>query len=289
MTAIADMGTKMGWVLTRLPTLTSAVFIVLIAYLLASLTWQLFAPQPANITTPITDRPQSFTPKSQRRQYDRHIARLHLFGKTQVPKSSAAPVAPETRLNLTLRGVFATDEEDSMAIIASGGTNEKYYRIGDSIMGGTTLKAVYADRVLLERNNRLETLRLPKGKEVGMQITRSPKPSIIEGDPEAGVKLNNLRQDVLNNPEKLGKMVRAIPASKNGRFVGYRLSPRGKNSLFGELGLKAGDIVIAVNNIQIDRPEKGLNALQNLINADEITVTLLRDGSEITIQHRLTP
>ena len=165
MNAIADLGTRVGWVVTRLPTLTSAVFIVLIAYLLASLTWRLLAPQPAISTNPITERPQSLTPKTQRSQHDRQIARLHLFGKTQLPKSSEAPVAPETRLNLTLRGVFATDDEDSMAIIASGAANEKYYRIGDSIIGGTKLKAVYADRVLLERNNKLETLRLPKGKE----------------------------------------------------------------------------------------------------------------------------
>jgi general secretion pathway protein C len=287
MTEIADLFNRMGWVLTRLPSLTSAVFIVLIAYLLASLTWRFVAPQPSISIKPSTQRTQSVSPK--RRQYGPQIAQLHLFGKAQLPKTSAAPAAPETRLNLTLRGVYATDDEDSMAIIASGANNEKFYHVGDSVMGGTKLKAVYVDRVLLERNNQLETLRLPKGKDVGMQITRSPKPSTIEGNPEAGAKLSQLRKDVLKNPEKLGKMVRATPTNENGRFVGYRLSPRGDKALFSELGLQAGDIVTAVNNIQIDRPEKGLNALQNLINAEEITVTLLRNGSEITIQHRLNP
>ncbi len=279
----------MGWVITHLPTLTSAILIVMIAYLLASLTWRFLAPPPSITIDTNTQRTQSATPRTQRRQYGRQIAQLHLFGKAQLTNTSEAPVAPETRLNLTLRGVFATDDEDSLAIISTGGSNERFYHIGDAVMGGTKLKAVYADRVLLERNNKLETLRLPKGKNAGMQITRSPKPNTIEGNPQAGAKLNQLRKDVLNNPEKLGKMVRATPANEDGRFVGYRLSPRGNNALFKELGLQAGDIVTAVNNIQIDRPEKGLNALQNLVNAQEITVTLLRNGSEITIQHRLTP
>jgi general secretion pathway protein C len=76
---------------------------------------------------------------------------------------------------------------------------------------------------------------------------------------------------------------------EKGRFKGYQLSPSGNQKLFNELGLEPGDIVTAVNGINIDRPEKGLNALQNLVSATEVTVTLLRDGSEITLQHQLAP
>jgi type II secretory pathway component PulC len=57
--------------------------------------------------------------------------------------------------------------------------------------------------------------------------------------------------------------------------------------MFGQLGLQSGDVVTAVNGITIDRPDKGLLALQDLVKADQLSVTLLRNGSEITIEHSL--
>ncbi len=284
MVALAD-NRHLATILPHLPTLTNGALIVLIAYTAATLTWKWLAPPPEDQTpmhhagpAPVATRP------SQTVQYDARIARLHLFGQSDAPQAQAALDAPETRLNLTLRGVYATPGEDAMAIIAAGGANEKLYRVGDTVSGGATLKAVYPNRVILQRGARMETLSLPKGKGAGVAITRSAPSSAA---PSA--HLNDLRSEVLQHPEKLGKMVQAVPARENGRFLGYRLSPRNDAKLFRELGLQNGDIVTAVNGVMIDRPEKGLRALQTLAEAEEITLTLLRRGNEITLHHSMAP
>lgn len=290
MVALAQASGAFSLLSRRLPSIVSVILIVLIAHVLALLTWQIFAPQ----EQPLALTPQPTGTQARRiapePKYDWRIAQQHLFGRSTQPQLGEAPTAPETRLNLALRGVFASEDEKALAIIASGGATERFYRVGDNIAGGAILKAVYPDRVILERSLQLETLTLPKGKETGIQISRSEPaspPARNASDPVSGRAFNQVRTQVLKNPQQLGKMVQAVPASENGRFLGYRLSPRGNPTLFNQLGLQAGDVVTAVNGIAIDRPEKGLNALQNLVKADEVTVTLLRDGNEITVYHDL--
>lgn len=290
MLAFAQSNDKIIWLTNKLPQLASVVMTMLIGYSLAALTWQVLTPPPA---LGLADRlPSKPLPTSQSRsnkpKYEIQIAKLHLFGKTSKPQVQDIPDAPKTRLNLNLLGVLASDDENAMAIIASGGANERFYHLGDAIPGGATLKAVYPDRVLLERNAQMETLPLPKSENTGVQISKAQPPAVATYT-GANNRLGSLRKQILKNPGQLGKLVRAKPVMNQGRFTGYALSPTGNKKLFKELGLEPGDIVTAVNGITIDRPEKGLNALQNLVSASEVTITLLRGGNEFTLHHNLTP
>ncbi len=289
MIALPSSDSRLPWLAAKLPALSSVLLVLLVAYSSATLVWQIVLPPPPADTISVDEARTLVRTKGQRARYDLQIAQLHLFGKAAIKKEREAPTAPKTRLNLTLRGVLATGGEDALAIIASGAANERFYHLGDAIPGGATLKAVYPDRVLLERNSNMETLPLPKSQDAGVEFSRSPPTSDVSlsGTPEVAQKLSQFRKQVLMHPEKLGKMIQAKPLIQNGQFKGYQLLPRGNSELFKNVGLQSGDIVIAVNGVSIDRPEKGLNALQKLVNASEVTVTLLREGSEVTIHHDL--
>ena len=289
MIALPSSDSRLAWLVAKLPTLTSVLLVLLVAYSLATLVWQIVLPPPAADNIRADEARTLDRAEGRRPRYDLQIAQLHLFGKPSIKQKREAPTAPKTRLNLTLRGVLATGGEDALAIIASGGANERFYHVGDAIPGGATLKAVYPDRVLLERNSNMETLPLPKSQDAGIEFSRNPGTSDARqsGTPEVAQKLSQLRKQVLKHPDKLGKMIQAKPLIQDGQFKGYQLSPRGNSELFKNVGLRRGDIVIAVNGVSINRPEKGLNALQKLVNATEVTVTVLRDGSEVTIHHDL--
>lgn len=308
MAALAEASGLQSRLVTGLPILAAVAFTALVAWSLANLTWQLFAPAPeilAEISTPVTI--QTSTP-NQTPNYAARIANLHVFGHATREQPVRLLNAPETHLNLTLHGVYATGDERALAIIASGGSNEKLYRVGDVIAGGPTLKAVYRDRVILESNLRMETLRMPKGESRGMNISvnyglapgaandfgdlaaryaYNQNTYGVANDAASDVDLGRLRQEILQNPGRLGDMLAATPVSDNGRFMGYRLSSRGDTQLFSKLGLQDGDIVTSVNGIAIDRPDKGLLVLQDLVKADQVSVTLLRNGTEMTLEHSL--
>ena len=96
--------------------------------------------------------------------YDRQrLLQTPLFGTVAGP-SAAGPVvnAPETRLALTLHGLFSGSSESSALISAAGGQPRRYLE-GASLPGGAVLAEVQKDQVLLRRQGQLEVLRFPKG------------------------------------------------------------------------------------------------------------------------------
>ena len=72
--------------------------------------------------------------------------------------------------------------------------------------------------------------------------------------------------------------VRAEPYRQAGKLKGYRIFPGRDKNLFGQLGLEPGDVVTAVNGIPLDSPLKGLEVMQNITDASEVNVDVLRNG-----------
>jgi len=94
------------------------------------------------------------------------VAALHLFGVTQGPKREApakAIEAPETRLNLVLKGVIVGDEKaQGWAFIAEPNGNEDRYEVDAYLSGQVQVSDILRDRVILRRGDRYETLFLEK-------------------------------------------------------------------------------------------------------------------------------
>jgi general secretion pathway protein C len=96
--------------------------------------------------------------------YDRQrLLQTALFGTAAGPAARGPVVnAPETRLALTLHGLFSGSSESSALISAAGGQPRRYLE-GASLPGGAVLAEVQKDQVLLRRQGQLEVLRFPKG------------------------------------------------------------------------------------------------------------------------------
>ncbi len=278
-----------------LPATVSAVFIVLIAFTLAALSWRVLTPPRPPFEAHTPGAPAQ---KVQRTQPDhaRNIADRHLLGTPPSPTQQSDIAAPDTKLNLVLRGVLSTEDLQALAIIAMAGATEKIYAIGDDVPGGARLKTVYADRVILERGANLETLRLPKDRAKGFSLeehvdeTEAPPPAPFEpvttGD-DLGQTLQSYREDLLKNPSRLMSLLQADPVMQNGSFVGFRLRPKTNDPLFKQLGLRPGDIVTHLNGVELNSPERGIKAMRDLIDASELTLTIERAGSRMDIQHQI--
>lgn len=303
-------------ILGRLPQVANLLLIVLIAYSGATIFWQsVINADRFSIRTNETEPRQITSPQRRpsKQRPEREIVETHLFGTAQARaiQSQQAPEAPETRLNLTLKGVYATGNDDALAIISSGGRDEEFYKVGDSIPGGAKLKAVYGDRVILERNAQLETLKLPKGKDTGIDLSPIPQQTVSgrgpttrpasAAHPPAAARtvarpaaappggLNILRQEIMEDPPIFQDMVDASPARQDGRFVGYEVYAGSDDRLFGQLGLRDGDIVTSVNGLELNSPQAGFRAVKNLAAASEIRLVVLRGGGTLTIKRRLNP
>lgn len=263
----------------RLPGLLAAILALLIGSTLARLAWDLvpasesgrWQPPPAPAST--ARKPTGVDVGS--------IINAHLFGAWQAPAVTQQAVdnAPETALNLTLVGLMADrDERYSRALIAIQGGEEKAYAVGDDITRGVTLQAIFPDRVILSRNGRLETLSLERDKpSTGSGLASAPVAEVAPAT-SAAAPLAQIRQEILQDPAKASEYVRVQPATVAGQLKGYRIYPGRDRAAFSAAGLRPGDLVTAVNGVQLDDPAKALQLLTDLSQAGQVNLVIERGG-----------
>lgn len=250
------------------------LLLLLLAYQCAGLTWRLFS-----LTQPSQSQPwQPSVTSAQGRGGDRldlaNLSRLSLFGKAQQPQAdkmaeAVAADAPKTQLNAQLNGVLASsDPAKSIAIIAHNGVQNSY-GIGDYIDGTQAkIRQVFADRVIIARDGRDETLMLD-GEEYGKPLPKAAR---------QGEGLTAVRSELLSNPGKITDYLNISPVRVDGRMVGYRLNPGRNPELFNQLGLVANDLAVSINGLDLRDNAQAMQAMQQVAGATEMTVTVERQG-----------
>jgi general secretion pathway protein C len=256
-----------------LPPAVTAVLVVTIAYQLAGITWSLVPGAPPTLAPARTAAPKPAQPAADLTK----LANSRLFGEA---KDQPAPVvetvdAPETNLSLSLTGILAGGPK-GQAIISANRGQEKTYHVGDTVdnADGATLHSVEADRVLLNRNGRLETLRLPE--QLSSAAPRSLTPAL---PPAAAQPAGSLRQVISDNASRLTDIVRLAPHVQEGKVVGFRVNPGKDRATFDALGLQPGDVVTDINGTVLNDPGQGLQVFESLGEATQANVTVLREGT----------
>ena len=272
----------------QLPVIISLLLVIACAHAMAKISW-MFLPegetsmqQRATARTPLVNR-------TNQGQAIRQVANAHLFGEMQSAAVPRQTKAPETRLNLVLRGVIAADPMSlSHAIIARGKNGkEEVYAVGDKMPGGVTVEEVYPDHVILNRGGQLETLQLVKDEAVGTIKAPNRRSTFLpSGTP--GEKLAGIRQEILKNPTSFGNYALPVVVKKNGKQLGYRLQPQQQGTaLMQELGLEASDVITEINGIKLNNPQNGIGALRQLSTANSVSITVMRNGTEVPLSIQL--
>lgn len=260
----------------RLALAVNLLLITLIAYTAARMSWQIvasFAPQTqTTIISRAVAKPETRTSLSS-------VSQHHVFGEAdKEPVAIDQPIeAPETRLRLELTGLFAsTNPKDSIAIISEKNGKDESYRIGDSVPGNATLHEIYADRVILRRLGKLETLRLKEPAEQ-LEIGRTELPTAPDTTPRTSPMLKEMQEMYKTDPQKLFSQMRLTPVTEEGRITGYRFSHNNREFM-KQIGLTTQDIITAVNGIPVTDSAKLFAMMKDADQLGEINLTIMRDG-----------
>jgi len=279
-----DVERVLGTLNRRLPAIVALLLVVLLGWQLARLVWLLIPGSAAGDSITAEPPAGSVSQSQSVPQTDvSRIAAAHIFGEASDEMVSEVPIAApteeveETRLALTLKGTMAgTENKLTRAIIADNRNDEEVYSIGDAVLDGTTLHAVYADQVILNRDGLLESLKLPKDMPMGsappvqeMSSTRMA-PELVE-EP-------NLQTTLTQNAAKLTEVIRPTPFFEEGQQVGYRVYPGRDRQAFAALGLRPGDLIKDIDGAALSDPQQAMEIFQNLGTADQVSVTIERNG-----------
>jgi general secretion pathway protein C len=203
------------------------------------------------------------------------ITNAHLFGAAPTLKQDGAN-APQTSMPLVLTGIIAgNDPQNGLAILGQSAQTTKVYAVGDNVPGGAKLHSVYSDRVVIDRDGRLESLSLPRQMNAG----NAPPPSSAALQNE-NPAIERMRRMISEQPGLLADVLRPQPVMDHNRMNGFRVYPGRNRAAFTRLGLRPGDQVTAINGTPLDDRERGEQILRTLGSSSEARVTLIRQGQQ---------
>lgn len=269
-----------------LPPWIVLLLVVAIAWQLAGIAWMLAPGTSAGDSVPVPAGQIAAPATTSAAANTQAIANAHIFGvATGSGDDSPQQVAEEisnlrdTRLvNLTLKGTVASNPaEMAIAIIADGAKVEKIYTIGAQVTNGAVLHAVYTDRVVLNENGVLTNLKLPKDFPVSaVPLTRRNTTTTSR----AVRSSQSIRSLVAQNVSKLADVIRPTPYFVNGQQQGYRVYPGRNRAQFLSLGLRPGDLIKDIDGQALTDPTQAMKIFQSLDNADQVSVTVERNGQQ---------
>jgi general secretion pathway protein C len=206
------------------------------------------------------------------------ITSAHLFGEAPVeaaPKADAS-TAQQTSLPLVLVGIIAADDpKDGLAILGENAAGAKVYAVGDNVPGGAKLHEVLTDKVIIDRNGVLESLMLPRALQPG----GAAPPSTAALQTEAPI-MDRMRKLITNDPGLMADIMRPQPVFAAGKQKGYRVYPGRNRQAFSRLGLRPGDLVMAINGTPLDDPARGQEIFSTLGSSSEAHITVIRGGQQ---------
>jgi general secretion pathway protein C len=205
------------------------------------------------------------------------ITNAHLFGTANDPaKGTNAADAPQTSMALVLTGIIAgRNPRVGFAILGENATAAKVHAVGDNVPGGAKLHSVYSDRVLLDRNGRLESLSLPH-QSTGVLGANTVQAAVPSQNPA----FDRVRRLISEDPALLSDIMRNQPVLMAGKLHGFRVYPGRNRQAFTRLGLRSGDLVTAINGTPLDDPARGDEIFRTIGSASEARVTVMRNGQQ---------
>ena len=273
---------------SKISVVLSLFFVVLSAWITGQLVWQIIDNKVAMVgwlAKPAITSVASTTGSNDVSA----IHKANIFGRySEAAVEVVKPVvqdAPKTRLNLVLVGAVSSSEvTNSLAVIANKG-KQATYGVGELIDGTQAkLKVVFVDRVIIENAGRDETLML-EGVEYkrrslsGTEPTRNTSIQSDNNKPSLGVdQLANIRQQILDDPQRILRYIRLSQMKKDGQLIGYRVRPGTQRALFDSVGLKDGDIAIRLNGEDLTNPASMGKIWQSINELTELNLTVERNG-----------
>ena len=251
------------------PRIAEAVLVILFGFFLARIALSIFAPLPLPAGQAIAAAPQTGQPS---------VGALSVKSPFPVTVLEAqpvetAPVVAETTLDLTLTGVWAGADGGSATIRTPDGKQSRF-AVGDVIVPGVRLEAVFADQVTIGREGVRESLRF-ESKAAPLAAAPPPRPAAAQRPASlAAASLGALSSILRVAPsiDRDGNMAVEIYATRN-------------RDAFAALGLRDGDRLVSIDGAPTPTDPATLSAVLAQIQRNGLTdIVVERNGERLPLE-----
>ena len=306
-------------ILKRYVWVVNLILLAALAYLLAL---SVNGMVQSKVTTNNAEASQNFFPTKKSKNNEKNkvtpisdyqiIAKRNIFGVTGESESSDALASnpdalPESSLNLILLGTIMNPDQKSVAIIKNDDNSKvNGYKSGENIDIIDSEKVRLVDvqncKAVIQRKTKgQETIKCKNlgdiasaGGNQGL-LSKNSKTATLDRNQKPGDKnfdqINktgensyevnrDLLEDLLSDPTKIVQQARVIPQDDGLRFFGIR-----SNSIFWKIGIKNGDTLHKINNVELNDIERALGVFEDLKTQNSFTINLTRAGQQYTYDY----
>lgn len=169
------------------------------------------------------------------------------------------------------------------------------FRVGELVARGLTLTAVARDRATVSTDAGVDSIleliaekNTPKKKVTSRKKKSSnSKVNIVElGDNHWQIPREEAEK-ARSNLNTLLKTARMVPKIKDGETEGFTIVSIQPGTFLDLLGLRVGDTLVQINQVELNSPEKALQIFQQVREANNITLGLLRNSSRKTFEYTI--
>ncbi len=197
--------------------------------------------------------------------------------------------------NLLLVGTVVGPDELSYAIFEDKSRKtqlkQKVVHYGEKVLNYGTLSSIQPDYVELKQNAEILTIPIVKLKQntkVFRPYSTAPNNSFAKKVGERDYLLNRRKvQQALDNPEQLLTDARLLPNLKNNKQKGFKMSEVKRGGIYESLGLRNGDILLRVNELEISNPEVAIQAMTALKGMDRVSLDIIRNSEKLSMTYEI--
>ena len=247
-----------------LPVYLSLLFGFVIALQLINLTWKII--YPVNSVTYSKD--SSLLKNNSVDAYKNLSGDPFIKGTNQSLNQVFSFDIPPTSLSLRLYGIrYSNSGQLDAAILGFDPNNQRIYKTNEVIADDIILEFIEPERVVISRRGIRESVTFDSDTVLSPEITKALANS------SKGIKVEDI------NSSALSQMISFQPYFSNGTLKGYQIYPGNQSKLFDSSGLKSGDVLVAVNGLDIKDP----SVLKELSVFGQVKLNLIRDDDDLSI------
>lgn len=197
-----------------------------------------------------------------------------------------------TPSDLILVGTAVGPKEMSYAILElKDGKGQDVFTYGEEVFNYGILTGIESEYITIRQGSDIITITM-------IDISsRTEIPQLRVSDSEStGVRKIGERdylidrekvQHALENPEQILTDARLLPNFQDGKQQGFRVYEVRSGGIYESLGLRNGDILLKINDLDISSPEVAIQAMSALRGMDRINLDIMRRGTRLSLNYQI--
>lgn len=178
---------------------------------------------------------------------------------------------------LLIRTVPGRSHREGTALIGTAPENPQTYATGALLANGARLVEVHADHVVLQRDGKSARLDIfDPNKNASRSKTANPL-FLVGGQKPVRVAGPTVEDSLID-------YVRPSPVFDGAHMRGIQVYPGARSAVFSEFGLRAGDLIVAIDGTALVDAKQALDLLRELTNGATLSASVVRnEGTSQTI------